>query len=175
MEGRVHFQLQEKIDKPDDLQVCDNWRGISLLSIAGKAFTKIMNKRLTKFAESTGVFPDSQNGGRGGRSAINSLHCLRLCCETRFEKGIPLYLTFFDLKKAYDRVPRQALWEVLEKLGVPNKFMRVLKELHCGMKASVDVEGNLTDEFEVKMEFGKDVAWLRCSLEYTRACGALNG
>eukprot|EP00973_Karenia_brevis_P080984 11233908-Karenia_brevis.AAC.1 len=63
---------------------------------------------------------------------------------------MPLHLTFFDLKKAYDRVPRDALWKVLEKLGIPPNMLRVIQQLHDGMKAQVDVEGSLTDQFEVR-------------------------
>ena len=37
--------LKKKVDKPEEWQQCDSWRGVSLLSIAGKAFTKIINRR----------------------------------------------------------------------------------------------------------------------------------
>ena len=35
------------------------------------------------------------------------------------------YVFFVDLKKAYDSMPRQALWKVLEKYGVPAKMLMV--------------------------------------------------
>ena len=90
-----------------------------------------------------------QNGGRGGRGVTDSLHCLRLTCEYRKEKGLPTFLTFFDLKKAYDKVPREELWKVLIKIGVPGRMLRVIEELHEGMNARIEVEGELTDRIKV--------------------------
>lgn len=46
------------IPKKGDLSLCDNWRGISLLDVGGKLFTKVLQKRLQKVAEE--VLPDSQ-------------------------------------------------------------------------------------------------------------------
>jgi len=43
-------------------QDCGNFRGISLLSIAGKILAKILQKRLQKLAEE--VLPESQCGFR---------------------------------------------------------------------------------------------------------------
>jgi len=142
------INLPKKVDKAEDLQECDNWRGISLLTIAGKVFTKIINQRLTQHVIEAGVYPESQNG-RSGRSTTDGIHWLRLACEYRLEKGFHTYLTFYDLKKAYDKIPREALWKVLGKIGVSGRMLRVIKELHEGMKAQVEVEGELTDDILV--------------------------
>ena len=39
--------------------------------------------------------------------------------EKTREHDDALFMMFIDLKKAYDSVPREALWTVLEKCGVP--------------------------------------------------------
>ena len=40
-----------------------------------------------------------------------------------------LFLLFVDLKKAYDSVPRNALWMILEKCGVPTRMLgRFMRE-----------------------------------------------
>ena len=55
-----------------------------------------------------------------------------------------------DLRKAYDSVSRQALWKVLEKYGVPEKMLNVVKSFHEGMHAEVRVGSTVTDRFEVR-------------------------
>ena len=66
------------------------------------------------------------------------------------EHGESLYVLFVDLRKAYDSVPRQALWKVLEKYGVPEKMLNVVNSFHEGMHAEVRVGSTVTDRFEVR-------------------------
>ena len=60
---------------------CDveNFRGITLLSILGKLFTRILNNRIQTWAEDYGIYIEAQNGFRPGRGTTDSifiLHCL---------------------------------------------------------------------------------------------------
>ena len=48
------------IPKKGDLRKCDNWRGISLLDVAGKVFARVIQARLQAIAE--GILPESQCG-----------------------------------------------------------------------------------------------------------------
>ena len=56
-----------------DLSVCDNWRGISLLDIGGKLFTKTIQSRLQDVVEE--VLLDSQYGLRRGRGFVDMTFC----------------------------------------------------------------------------------------------------
>ena len=56
----------------------------------------------------------------------------RQLVEKAKEHGESLYVLFVDLRKAYDSVPRQALRKVLEKYGVPEKMLNVVKSFHEG-------------------------------------------
>ena len=58
-------------------------------------------------------------------------------------------MVFVDLRKAYDSVPREALWRVLTKYGVPPVLVNIIKSMHEGMKAEVTIDGQVTPEFEV--------------------------
>lgn len=69
--------------------------------------------------------------------------------EKAREQQCQLYMCFFDLKKAYDSVPRDALWLLLGRWGFPPKLVNILKNMHSGMKASVRVNGILSDPFRV--------------------------
>ena len=100
----------------------DNYRGISLLSIVGKAFARVLLIRLHKFA--SGVFPEFQCGFRAGRSTIDMLFSVRQLQEKCREQGMPLYVAFIDLTKAFDLVSRKGLFRLLEKIGSPSKLRR---------------------------------------------------
>ena len=54
-----------------------------------------------------------------------------------------------DLRKAYDSVPREALWIALQKLGVPEAMIDLVKSFHSGMRATVRVDGTLLNDFDV--------------------------
>ena len=62
-----------------------------------------------------------------------------------------LFVLFIDLKKAYDSVPRSALWDVLKKYDVPPTMLSIIRSFHDGMLAQVRVGGDLTtNNIEVK-------------------------
>ena len=46
-----------------------------------------------------------------------------------------------DLVKAFDRVPRELLWELFEKFDVPAKLVRLLKALHREVTVKFEVDG----------------------------------
>ena len=58
-------------------QVCDNHRGISLLSIAGKILAKILLNRLNAHLDQTGLIPKSQCGFRKDRGTIDMIFTAR--------------------------------------------------------------------------------------------------
>ena len=48
---------------------------------------------------------------------------------------------FLDLVKAFDRVPREPLWKVLRKFGVPDKVVRLIEALHVKVTFEFTVSG----------------------------------
>ena len=151
-EGRVVGEWQDAVvvpvPKKGDLRHCDNWRGISLLEVVGKIMARIMKERLEVIAGK--VLPESQCGFRKERGCVDMIFVARQLIEKAREHNQPLYMLFVDLRKAYDSVPRQALWKVLEKCGVPPKLLSLVKSCHEGMHAEVRVGSTTTEEFEVR-------------------------
>ena len=136
------------VPKKGDLTVCDNWRGISLLDIVGKLFAKIIQKRLQGVVEE--VVPDSQCGFRKGRGCTDMIFCARQLVEKAREHNTKVFMLFVDLRKAYDSIPCQALWLVLQKYGIPAVMINLIRLLHDGMKAEVALSGGeTTPEIEV--------------------------
>ena len=86
---------------------CGNYRGISLLSIAGKIFARVILNRLITVSEQN--LPEAQCGFRPGRSTVDIIFALRQLQEKCIEQNKPLYSVFIDLTKAFDVVKREAL------------------------------------------------------------------
>lgn len=90
-----------------DVSDCSSYRGISLLSSAGKTLVHIINCRLSKLAEK--YLPESQCDFRPGRDTNDAMFVVKQLQEKSLEHQRPLYICFVDLEKAFDRVPREAL------------------------------------------------------------------
>ena len=52
-------------------------------------------------------------------------------------------MAFIDLRKAYPSVPRDVLFRVLEKFGIPSHFRQVLKRFYTDLTVKVDFGSNL--------------------------------
>ena len=147
MTGRM-LSWSHAIPKKGDLRSCDNWRGISLLDVVGKVMARIAKERLELIADR--VLPESQSGFRKGRGCIDMIFVARQLVEKAREHNDMLYMLFVDLRKAYDSVPREALWRVLEKCGVPPKMLSIVKSFHERMQAEVRIGDVTTEHFEVR-------------------------
>ena len=128
--------------------ICDNHRGISLLSIAGKILARLILNRLLKHVVDE-IYPESQCGFRALRGTIDMIFSLRQVSEKAREKNQELYMVFIDLTKAFDTVNRAALWKIMQKLGIPDNMLRVITSFHEGMKASVVSNGDSSEQFNV--------------------------
>ena len=101
----------------------------------GKVFARILQDRLQVVAEK--ILPESQCGFRKGRGCVDMIFAVRQLVEKCREHDDSLFILFVDLQKAYDSVPRQALWCVLEKYGAPPSMLSVIRSFHEGIRTAV--------------------------------------
>ena len=135
------------IYKKVDRENCNNYRGISLLSIASKIFACILLDRLLILAED--ILPESQCGFRPSRRTIDMIFCARQLQEKSLEQQQPIMFIFWDLKKAFDKVPRPAMWAVLARYGCPPDFIKLVCALHDGMVGRVCHQNSLSGPFPI--------------------------
>ena len=128
--------------------VCDNHRGISLLSIAGKILARLILNRIIKHLVDD-IYPESQCGLRSGRGTIDMIFSLCQVAEKVREKNQEMYMVFVDLTKAFDTVNREALWQVLKKLRIPENMLKVIISFYQGMRANVVSDGMTSAPFNV--------------------------
>ena len=130
-----------------DVQECQNYRGIKLLSHTMKIWERIVDKRVRGEVE----VAEEQFGFMPGRGTTNAIFILRQMAEKYRKKGIDLQMVFIDLEKAYDRVPREELWRCLRDKMVPEKYVRLIKEMYRDVKTRVRSGAGTTEGFEVKV------------------------
>ena len=84
-----------------------------------------------------------------GRSTMEAIHILRKLIERFRMAEKDLHMIFINLKKAYDRVPRDVLWWVLKKKAVPLKYVNIIRDMYERVVINVRTCGGLTDEFPI--------------------------
>ena len=137
-----------KLPKKGDLSKCENYRGITLLSVPGKVLNRILLKRMKGKVDP--LLRDQQAGFRQNRSCTDQIATLRIIVEQSLEWNSSLYINFVDYEKAFDSVDRETLWKLLRHYGVPQKLVTLIKNSYEGMTCRVIHQGQLTDSFPVR-------------------------
>ena len=84
-------------------------RGISLACTMYKIYSKILNDRLSTWAESNNILSDEQNGFRKKRRTVDQICSLVNLIETRKKQKQSTFVAFIDFRKAYDFINRTTL------------------------------------------------------------------
>ena len=116
-----------------------NYRGIMLLEAAYKIVTILLLNRLRPIAET--LDHEQQCGFRPRRGCDDAIFTAKMAMKKRREHSQETWILFLDLVKAFDRVPRELLFELLGKFGVPPKLVRLLKALHQDVFVKFEVDG----------------------------------
>ena len=119
------------IPKKGDLTDMGNYRGISLMGVGLKILMRIISDRLNVEFEKHDLFSKGQAGFRTLEECATQIGCLAEVCQRRRWSNKDTYLTFVDLKKAYDTVPHGALLTKLHKAGVRGTMLDVIRSLYA--------------------------------------------
>ena len=112
------------------------------MDTASKCVSFIISQRLQKALAVYGR--ESQSGFLPGRSTVDGIYILKTALQLRRESGLPTWVCFVDLSKAFDTVDRDAMLAVMSKFGVPPHL--------C------DLIGALYRESRVALQIGEDPA-----------------
>ena len=134
-----------KIPKKGNLQDCNNWRGITLLSVPSKILCKIIIQRINQAVDNQ--LRKEQAGFRKDKSCIDHIFTLRNIIEQCTEWNRQLYINFVDFEKAFDSIHRESLWKILRTYGIPTKIIQVIQAFYKNFTCNV---GSTKLNFEIK-------------------------
>ncbi len=98
-----------------------------------------------------GKVSEDQGGFRKGRGCVDQIFALKRLVEGYLGKDKKLFAAFMDLEKAYDRVDREALWNVLRIYGVGGQLLKGIQAFYREANACVRVGGKFSESFAVEV------------------------
>ena len=138
------------LPKKGNLQLCQNYRTISLISHSSKVMLKNILNRLKPQAKE--IIAEEQAGFRAGRSTTEQIFNLRILCEKYLQHQQNLYHVFIDFKKAFDRVWHAALWATMRKYNISANLVRTIEQLYDKATSAVQKNGSIREWFRTTVE-----------------------
>ena len=136
--------------KKGDKEETGNYRGITLLSVVGKVFCKVLNNRLVMHLDKGGALHEGQAGFRVKRGCVDNIYTLNELVQGRLREGKDTYTFFLDVQKAYETVWRNGLWFKLWEFGVRGEMWRVIKRMYESSKSAVLLDGEQSEAFDLE-------------------------
>ena len=69
--------------------------------------------------------------------------------EKHLAANKPLYMAFVDLKKAFNRVPRDVIWWAMRKLGIDEWLVHLVQSIYKDVRSRVRVGDGYSEDFGV--------------------------
>ena len=128
------------LPKKSNLQLCQNYRTISLISHPSKVMLKIILNRLQPQAEE--IIAEEQASFRAGRSTTEQIFNLRILGEKYLQHQQNLYHVLIDFKKAFDR-----LWATMRKYNINANIIRAIENLYDKAQSTILFNGSTGEWF----------------------------
>ena len=129
------------IPKPGN-DKCDptNYRPISLLSVLGKIFEKILTNRLTLFMADKNLHHPHQYGFRRGRGTVSALAMsYEWISRQKAVKGAQVTMVARDIKGAFNFLPHRRIKYHLLAIGLPPMLLKALSSFLHNRSAKIKV------------------------------------
>ncbi|CAF4310248.1 unnamed protein product, partial [Rotaria magnacalcarata] len=127
---------------------CELHRTISLMSHITKVLLKILMMRMKN--KITPEIAKEQYGFMPDKGTRNAIFILRTIIERSIEVKHDLYLCFLDYTKAFDKVKHDSLFQILEKLDIDGKELRIIRNLYWDQKAAIQINNDTSDYTSIK-------------------------
>lgn len=145
--GETNICLVTPVYKKGDAYDTENYRPIAVGDSLMRLYASVLNSRLVMFLENNRLRVDSQTGFRPDMSTTHQLFVVQHLLD--WAMGVtPLHFAFLDMSKAYDRVSRLKLGQVLEQVGIKGDFLYAIQAVINTTMLAVKIEGKHGESFD---------------------------
>jgi hypothetical protein len=116
------------LHKKGDLEKCENYRGISLLSSGYKICANIIKNKLYDYYKDK--LGEEKNKFRRGRSCCDSFFSVKILIQKHREFNVETHLAFIDLEKAFDKVNRNKRLDILIADDIPDQIIGTIYNIY---------------------------------------------
>ena len=86
---------------------------------------------------------------RISRSCIDNVFTIKQTIEKRRKFNLGTHIVFLDLEKAFERVNRNQLWQILNKRGIPYHLTEVIKSLYKNTGVQIETGRKILDKIYI--------------------------
>ena len=126
-----------------------NYRPVSLLSVFGKVFEKLVNNRIVDHLEKCGLFSDFQYGFRSSRSTADLLTVVSDRITGAFNRSGATRAVALDISKAFDTVWHAGLLHKLKSYGISGQIFGLISSFLSNRRLRVVLDGKPSQEYLV--------------------------
>ena len=133
------------------------YRGLALQSCILKIYSGILNDRIVRYADQTGLLVEEQNGFRKKRSCQQHIFSILTLARNLLEKsrlkrnrtGIDhgLYTCFVNFKKAFDVTDRDLLFYQLAQCGIKGPILDAIRSMYKNTVNTIRINECFSGEF----------------------------
>ena len=114
------------IPKKGILKLTKNWRGIQMGEYINSWYDRILCNRIKLWMS----IDEFQSAYQKGKSCNTQLFTFRTITELAKKMKTPIYISYVNLEKVFDKVKRETLFRLLQNLGIGSAMLNALKNLY---------------------------------------------
>ena len=129
---------------------CENYRPISLTSVACKVLEHIVHSHVMKYLEANNILVDIQHGFRQKRSTETQLLSTIQDILNALNDGKTTHLAILDFSKAFDKVPHERLLLKLNSYGIGGSLNNWIRNFLTNRTQTTLCDGSASIALPVK-------------------------
>jgi hypothetical protein len=145
-----HGGVIKLLSKREPVYELENLRPLTLLHTTYKIFTSVVNYWIQRQLELHGVIEPTQTGSMHGRETYGSVAKLKYAVEETKERGGKLYVAYIDFYSAFCSLSMGKLMGLLQKLGLHDDDVQLLKNTYTGAWSQVSTQFGDTAEIPLR-------------------------